>query len=182
MLTLDPAASWTISIALTLVFGASAAIKFADFDEFRAAVANYRIVPETLETPAALLVPVAEITGAVGILIPRTHRDAAAILLLLLAVFTAAIVINLMRGRLHVDCGCFGPALRQPLSWWLPARNVILMALATIAVAPSKDRAMTPLDFATVVFGAATLVVLYLAANYLLANLPRMRALEIADA
>ena len=182
MFTADPAASWTISIALAVVFGASAAIKFADFGEFRAAVENYRIVPESLAALVAVLVPVAEITGAVGILVPRSHDAAAAILLFLLAVFTVAIVVNLMRGRLHVDCGCFGPALRQPLSWWLPARNAILMALAALAIAPTDGRPMTPLDVATIFFGAATVVVLYLAANYLLANLPRLRALEIADA
>jgi uncharacterized membrane protein YphA (DoxX/SURF4 family) len=182
MLTIDPAASWTISIALALVFGASAVLKFADFHEFRAAVANYRVLPESFTTPVAVLIPIAETAGAVGILIARDHRAAAAMLLLLLVIFTAAITINLMRGRLHVDCGCFGPALRQPLSWCLPARNVILMALATIAIEPTADRAMTPLDLATIVFCAATVAILYLAANYLLANLPRLRALEISDA
>ncbi len=182
MFNVDPAASWTISIALALVFGVSAAIKFADFDEFRAAVANYRIVPESFAMLVAAIVPVAETAGAVGILIPRTHHAAAVILLLLLAVFTAAIVVNLMRGRLHVDCGCFGPALRQPLSWWLPARNTVLMALAAIAMLPHGARTMTPLDVATILLGAATVVVLYLAANYLLANLPRLHALETADA
>ncbi|MGA7869480.1 MAG: MauE/DoxX family redox-associated membrane protein [Candidatus Binatus sp.] len=179
---MDPAVSWTISIALAVVFGASAVIKFEDFGEFRAAVANYRIVPESSAMPVAALVPVTETAGAVGILIPRSHQAAAALLLILLAIFTAAIVVNLMRGRLHVDCGCFGPAIRQPLSWWLPARNAILMALAAIAIVPADGRPMTPLDAATIVFGAATVVVLYLAANYLLANLPRMRALETANA
>lgn len=182
MQTVDPTAAWTISIALALVFGASAALKLADFEEFHAAVANYRIVPERFAGAFAVLVPVAEAAGAAGILIPPAHRAAAAILLILLIVFTAAIVINLMRGRLNVDCGCFGPALRQPLSWWLPARNVLLMALAAIAILPAAGRAMTALDVATMLLGAATVVVLYLAANYLLANLPRLRALETADA
>jgi len=182
MFNMDPAASWTISIALALVFGASAAIKFEDFDEFRAAVANYRIVPERPSAAVAVLVPVTEASGAVGILIPPTHYAAAALLLGLLAIFTAAIVVNLMRGRLHVDCGCFGPALRQPLSWWLPARNLILMALATIAILPTDTRLMTPLDDSTILFGSVTVVVLYLAGNYLLANLPRLRTLEIGDA
>jgi uncharacterized membrane protein len=182
MLTVDPTASWTISIALTLIFGASAAIKFAEFGEFRAAVANYRIVPESLAAIAAAIVPVAEVAGGLGILIPRTHHAAAALLLMLLAVFTAAIVANLMRGRLHVDCGCFGSALRQPLSWWLPARNAALMVLAAISIARTGERSMTPLDLVTIVFGAATVAVLYIAANYLLANLPRLRTLEIADA
>jgi Methylamine utilisation protein MauE len=182
MASLDPAASWTISIALAVVFGASATIKFADFAEFRAAVANYRVGPEILITPAAILIPMAETFGAVGILIPSTHNAGAAVLLALLAIFTIAIVINLMRGRLNVDCGCFGPALRQPLSWCLPGRNAILMALAALAMPPSNGRTVTALDIATIAFGAATIVLLYLAANYLLANLPRLRALETADA
>jgi uncharacterized membrane protein len=182
MFAIDPAASWIISVALAILFGASAAIKFEDFGEFRAAVANYRIVPESLTAIVAAIVPSAEIAGAVGILTPRTHDAAAALLLILLSIFSAAIVVNLMRGRLHVDCGCFGPALRQPLSWWLPARNATLMVLATIAIVPAETRPLTPLDIATILFGAATVVTLYIAANYLLANLPRMRALEIADA
>jgi len=182
MFEVDPAVSWTISVALAVVFGASAVIKFSDFDEFRAAVANYRIVPESFSLPAAALIPIAETAGAVGILIPATRHAAAAVLLFLLAIFTTAIIVNLMRGRLHVDCGCFGPVLRQPLSWWLPARNATLMTLAAIAIAPTAGRSMTPLDVATIAFGAAALVVLYLAANYLLANLPRLRALETADA
>jgi uncharacterized membrane protein len=182
MFIVDPAASWTISIALAVVFGASAAIKFSESGEFRAAVENYRIVPESFAASVAAIVPIAELAGAGGILIPRSHAAAAALLLILLAVFTLAIVANLMRGRLHVDCGCFGPALRQPLSWWLPLRNAILMALAAIAILPTADRRMTPLDLATVFFAAATALALYLAANYLLANFPRMRALEVTNA
>ena len=182
MPAIDPTASWTISIALAVVFGASAAIKFADFGEFHGAVANYRSVPDGLTAIVAALVPSAEVAGAVGIMMPRSHDAAAALLLILLAVFSAAIVVNLMRGRLHVDCGCFGPALRQPLSWWLPMRNAILMMIAAVAILPTQVRPLTPLDVATMLFGAATAVTLYAAANYILANLPRLRALEIADA
>jgi len=34
----------------------------------------------------------------------------------LLALYTLAVVVNLARGRREIDCGCFGPAARQPLS------------------------------------------------------------------
>src|SRR6266446_6380460 len=101
MPTIDLAISWTVSLALALVFGASAAIKFVDFSEFRGALENYRIVPEELSLPAAVIVPVSEVGAAIGLLVPRFHAAAAVLLIFLLAIFTAAIAINMMRGRLY---------------------------------------------------------------------------------
>jgi uncharacterized membrane protein len=187
MPTIDPAISWTVSLALALVFGASAAIKFVDFAEFRGALENYRIVPEGLSLPAAAIVPIVELACAIGLLVPRYHLVAAMLLILLVAIFTAAIGINMMRGRLYIDCGCFGPMLRQPLSKWLLVRNVVLMMLGTFAMLADEARAMTALDIVTITLGASTLVLLYGAANYLLANAPasnkmKRLAMEPADA
>src|ERR1700688_1652984 len=172
MPTIDPAISWTVSLALALVFGASAAIKFVDFAEFRGALENYRIVPEGLSLPAAVLVPSSELACAIGLLVPRYHLTAAMLLSFLLAIFTAAIGINMMRGRLYIDCGCFGPMLRQPLSNWLLVRNCVLMLLGGFAALRSDARAMTSLDVVTIALGASTTLLLYGAANYLLANAP----------
>ncbi|HYL60879.1 MAG TPA: MauE/DoxX family redox-associated membrane protein, partial [Candidatus Acidoferrales bacterium] len=143
MPTIDPAIAWTVSAALAAVFGASAIFKLIDLGEFRAAVENYRIVPERLAGAATIAIPLAEILGAVGLLDSRTRFASSIELALMLALFTAAIVVNLVRGRLYIDCGCFGPALRQPLSWWLPARNLALMGLATIAILPIGARTLT---------------------------------------
>jgi uncharacterized membrane protein len=187
MPTIDPAISWTISLALALVFGASATIKFVDFSEFRGALENYRIVPARLSLSAAVIVPIGELGCAIGLLIPRFHLAAAMLLIFLVAIFTAAIGINMMRGRLYIDCGCFGPMLRQPLSYWLPARNGVLMLLGAVVALPYGARIMTALDVVTITLGASTLVILYGAANYLVANAPasnRMKrlAMEPADA
>ena len=187
MPTIDPAISWTVSLALAIVFAASAVIKFVDFSEFRGALENYRIVPEGLSLPAAMLVPISELACAIGLLVPRYHVTAAMLLIFLLAIFSAAIGINMMRGRLYIDCGCFGPMLRQPLSYWLLIRNIILMLLGAVVMLANDARAMTTLDVVTITLGASTLVILYAASNYLLANLPasnRMKrlAMEPADA
>jgi uncharacterized membrane protein len=187
MPTIDPAISWTVSIALALVFGASAAIKFVDFAEFRGALENYRIAPEALSLPAAMLVPVSELVAAIGLLVPRYHLAAAMLLIFLLAIFTAAIGINMIRGRLYIDCGCFGPMLRQQLSYWLLIRNGVLMLLGAVVMLAVEPRAMTALDVVTIALGASTLVLLYGAANYLLANAPasnklKRLAMEPADA
>jgi hypothetical protein len=187
MPTIDPAISWTVSLALTLVFGASAIIKFVDFREFRGALENYRIVPEQLSLPAAVIVPVSELAGVAGLLIPRFHLAAAMLLIVLVAVFTSAITLNLIRGRLYIDCGCFGPMLRQPLSKSLLVRNGVLMLLGAVVALPNDARVITSLDIVTITFGASTLVLLYGAANYLLANAPasnnmKRLATEPADA
>jgi len=187
MPTIDSTISWTLSLALALVFGASATIKFVDSAEFRGALENYRIVPEELSLAAAAIVPITELGCAIGLLFPRFHAMAAMLLIFLLAIFTAAIAINMLRGRLYIDCGCFGPMLRQPLSYWLLVRNGILMLLGALALTPNDARAITALDVVTIALGASTLVILYGAANYLLANVPgsnkmKRLAMEPADA
>ncbi|HSU89921.1 MAG TPA: MauE/DoxX family redox-associated membrane protein, partial [Sporolactobacillaceae bacterium] len=136
---------------------------------------------------AAAIVPISELGCVIGLLVPRFHAVAAMLLILLLAIFTAAIAINMMRGRLYIDCGCFGPMLRQPLSNWLLVRNGVLMLLGALALISNDARAITALDVVTITLGASTLVILYGAANYLLANEPasnRMKrlAMEPADA
>src|SRR6202011_4990388 len=94
-----------------------------------------------------------------------TRAIAAASLLALLTIFSGAIAINLARGRTNIDCGCFGPALRQELSGWLLLRNIFLAIVAAAVMLPENGRAIEALDVATMVLGATTLVILYASAN-----------------
>jgi hypothetical protein len=175
---MDPALTWTLAVALAMLFSASAAMKFADLSQFAAALDNYRILPRMLVTPAAWTIPTLETIAAIGLLVPATRGDACLLIATLLATFTAAIAINLARGRREIDCGCFGPALRQTLSGWLIARNAILLAAVAVFAMPAQVRPLKPVDFITIVFGATTLMVLYVSMNYLLANAPRISAWE----
>jgi uncharacterized membrane protein YphA (DoxX/SURF4 family) len=56
----------------------------------------------------------------------------AAIAVGLLVVFTAWIVVHLLRGE-HPPCACFGSFSAAPLSWWHAARNAGLIALGVVA-------------------------------------------------
>jgi hypothetical protein len=178
MMAVDPAQRDLIAVALAVIFGASAAMKFADLAMFESALANYRLLPRAFEPLAAYLVPVGEGGCAAGLLFAATRSVGAAVLIVLLAAFAGAIAINLSRGRTNIDCGCFGPMLRQPLSAWLVVRNLVLMALAAALLLPAGARALVPLDYVTIGFGAATLIALYAAANYALSNAPVTRMLE----
>ncbi|HEY2105855.1 MAG TPA: MauE/DoxX family redox-associated membrane protein [Candidatus Binataceae bacterium] len=175
---MDPALTWTLAVAVSTLCAASAAMKFADVGQFAAAVENYRILPAMLVGPAAWGIPALEVLAAIGLLFPPARADACLLAAALLAVFTVAIAINLARGRRQIDCGCFGPALRQTLSGWLIARNAILLVAVVAVAAPAQVRPLGLVDFATIGIGAATLMVLYVSMNYLLANAPWIRELE----
>jgi uncharacterized membrane protein YphA (DoxX/SURF4 family) len=178
---IDPVVGWAAAGAAAAVFLASGVLKFYDLESFRSAVANYRILPQWLATPFAWSVPAIESGAAAGLLIGTLRPWPALALLGLLSAFTLAIVINLARGRTDIDCGCFGPALRQQLSWWLLMRNGSLFALLAVALMPPGGRTLNPFDDVTVGFAAATVVVLYAAANFLIANAPGLRALRAVN-
>jgi drug/metabolite transporter (DMT)-like permease len=78
-----------------------------------------------------------------------------------LILFAVAIAINLRRGRTSIDCGCFGSRLRQGLSVWMVARNLVLALLALGLLLPGRPRELTVLDIATAFAVVATLSFLY---------------------
>ena len=181
-MNLDPAIVTIASAATTTIFLGSAAMKFWEPMEFRAALENYRLVPDATTVALAWFVPALELAGAVGLMVAATRAAAAMLLLCLLAAFTGAIAFNLARGRRELDCGCFGPLLRQSLSGWLVARNGVLALLAVVSLARMDPRQLAPLDYATIGFASAGLVILYAAANYLLATARVSAALRTRDA
>jgi uncharacterized membrane protein len=181
-MSLDPTIVAIACAATATIFLCSAAMKFYEPMEFRGAVESYRLVPETMAVALAWIVPALELAGALGLMVGATRSTAALLLLSLLAVFTGAIALNLARGRRDLDCGCFGPLLRQQLSGWLVARNGVLALAVVVVLARSDARPLAPLDYATIASAAAALVLLYGAANYLLATAPTIAALRTRDA
>jgi hypothetical protein len=175
---IDPAIRDLCAFALAPIFGASGAMKLRDLEIFEGSLANYQLAPISIEKPLTYLFPILECAAAIGMLLTPMRTIAASMLLALLATFTGAIAINLARGRRNIDCGCFGPALRQELSGWLLLRNLFLMLAAVGLTIPATARALEPPDVATIVLGAATLVILYASVNFAIANAPKTRALE----
>jgi hypothetical protein len=154
----DPAIAWIVALGVAAIFISSAALKLREIDIFESAVDNYRILPEFLVKPFAYVLPFIELVAAIAMIPPATRFAGSSALMVLIALFTTAIVINLARGRLDVDCGCFGPAIKQKLSWWLVAIEF--------------------LDWCTIGMGLVALLLIYLSVNYVFANMPKLRDLE----
>jgi hypothetical protein len=176
-LTLDPALSLALRCGFALLFGAAAWHKLGDLAAFRAALGEYQLVPERAVSAAVFGLIAAELASASALVLSARAGFAA---VALLALYTVAIGVNIARGRREIDCGCFGPAARQPLSPALVARNVALIALGLVCALPVGPRALVLLDGLTIAAGSALGALVHGAVNGLLANAPRLRALRSA--
>ncbi|MFQ5512924.1 MAG: MauE/DoxX family redox-associated membrane protein [Myxococcota bacterium] len=171
-LTMDPALGLVLRLALGLLLVRAATHKLAAPAAFHRALRGYRLLPEAWTVPAAAALVVAELTVATGLGFPATAAAATGAALGLLGLYSAAIAINLARGRRSIDCGCLGPGHRQPLGPELLARNGALMTMALMALLPTAARPLVWLDGVTVSAGVATLGLLYLSAEIALQSAP----------
>lgn len=119
---------------LGLVFVFAGLAKLRDRRAFAQAVYGYKLVSDgTAVLIGRFLPPLELVTGAL-LLCGLFTRAAASATALLLSVFTAAIAINLGRGR-KIDCGCSGSGVARTITWLTVLRNVSLLASALFVAA-----------------------------------------------
>lgn len=167
---MDPLPAVAAALVLSFVFLSAAMHKAGDLKRFEATLANYRVLPAILVPGTARLVPVIEAVVGAALLMPPISRMAAIAAALLLAAYTLAIGVNLLRGRRAIDCGCGAPGRRQTLSGWLLIRNGALLGLSWACSIPVSDRALHWIDWSVIVPAAAAACLFYAAADQLLAN------------
>jgi hypothetical protein len=120
------------------------------------------------------MLPPLELTAAAALTLPSTAHAGAVLGLCLMAMFTAAIAVNLVRGRVSIDCGC-GGASGQQLSPGLVLRNLLVMAGLVLAMAaPLQGRVGATLI--GVIGASLALIALYFTANQLMTNFQALKA------
>jgi hypothetical protein len=178
VISVDPVIQATLRLGLAALFASAARHKWRDLAAFRAALARYALLPERAVGPAALGLAACEVALALALLAPAGARAAGAAAAALLALYSAAIAVNLARGRRDIDCGCAGPGHRRALGGGLIARNALLALGAALCALPVAPRPLVWLDAWTLVAASAALGLLYAALDAALANAPRLRALR----
>jgi uncharacterized membrane protein YphA (DoxX/SURF4 family) len=171
---LDPVLVQALAAAVSAVLLVGAVQKVRNWEHFRAALANYRLLPQPLVLPAALVLPTLEAVAAIALLAGPFRTAGAVLALGVLFVATAAVAINLRRGRAHIDCGCGGAEGRQPLSWGLVARNCVVMMAALLGALDGGARDLQWIDYGVLMFASLALYGLYACTSQLLANHPRL--------
>jgi len=150
-----------------LVFAAAGVQKAQHWKILPGVIANYRLLPRFAVAPASVLLPPVEILVGLLLLSAQMMPWAPLAAIALLALFAAAMAINLRRGRSFIDCGCGQSFLKQSLRWSLVARNAVLVLL----LAPSLAAMPGPFALSGVAAGLAFFL-LYLVLNTLSALPP----------
>lgn len=169
---LDPIVLTLISISFGLMFLLASAHKLRALETFRAVLADYRVMPAFVVPVVAVALPLFE--AALGLLWLFSTINLWMPTVALLVLYTAGISTNLLRGRVHISCGCgFGPSTTtdEALSWGLVIRNVILTGAASIAAIPVTSRSVGFVDYATLVLALVVIVLLFTAGNQLIRNM-----------
>ena len=128
--------SFVAAVVVGAVFGSGALAKLVRFAQWQQAVQAYRL-PPNLFRAASVGVPLAEV-AVVALLLAGHALAAAALTLMMLAVFSLALLSARQDGRRSIPCGCFGAATPHDLRL-LVARNAALAVLAGIVLAGGRE-------------------------------------------
>jgi len=166
---IDPVAGVIITSCFALLFGAAALHKLRALQQFAEVLAAYDVLAGWLSRPMSRIVPGLELLLAIGLLIPVARERASLAGSLLLAIYAAAIAVNLWRGRRELDCGCMGFGRSRSISPGLVWRNAVLaLALLTTGGLPWSSRPLNWVDVLTIVGGVCAGALLYMAMDGLL--------------
>ncbi len=168
-MAVDSLISLLLLSAILLLFAASVFHKLTAVQHFFAVVADYQLAPDALSRPLGFALIISELSVLILALSGRVQW-ALVLAVVLLAIYSIGISMNLVRGRRDIDCGCAGPAATQTLSEWLVVRNATLLLVALAALIPANNRALTFPDWVTLAAGLGAMCGLYTAANTLIAN------------
>lgn len=129
--------------AVAGIFLAACIAKIRNPELFALAVHRYRILPGEWVNLVAIVMPWIELTCGLAVLAAPARLRAAGALLIagMLATFTVAISLNLLRG-IEASCGCFSTRADAAVSdGWNLVRNGALIWLALAVLGDAFRRA-----------------------------------------
>lgn len=120
---MDDLAVW-FRFVLAFLFLSTAWSKRKTMAEHIGIVRDYQILPARLAEPFAKAETYVELALGALLLLGLFQPIVVTGCVMMLLIYTVAIVINLRRGRTEMSCGCGGIAGQHQLSWKLVLRNV----------------------------------------------------------
>ena len=113
--------------AVAAVYLYAGVIKLLHPEALLVDIRSYDLLPYRLAYLGAFFLPALEVVAGLGILLGRFRRESALILLVLTAVFIAALASAWMRG-LDISCGCFGKSEVEADYPFLIGRDLLILA------------------------------------------------------
>jgi hypothetical protein len=126
------AAAVPLRYAFAALLLATGVAKLVDLAGFAGVVGAYRLVPETLLFPAALLLAAVEVALGAWLLARWRPVTAALAAALLHLGYLAWLALALARGLAIPNCGCFGVFWPRPLTRLTLVEDGVLLVLALV--------------------------------------------------
>jgi hypothetical protein len=172
-MSIDITIIFVIRFLLAFIFLRAALHKVNHYRQFSAQINSYRLLPGGLLTIVTLALTLIEGSLALTLLVtswPYPSVIAAGIL----GLYASAMGINLLRGRLDLDCGCSGPSgFSQTISWPLVIRNCVLATLALFTALPITSHNLSVQDISTVSLASIAAVFIYASIEQAIVNRQR---------
>ena len=130
-----------LRIILGLLFIITGALKFPNLKGFMLIVASYNLLPRQLVKPAAYLQPFIEFLVGWWILSGMYLFYSAIAGLLLMIVANVFILKGLLAKKDMENCGCYGVAIKIPLTWKKFAENLVWTVLFIILIIAARQAA-----------------------------------------
>ncbi|WP_337983213.1 MauE/DoxX family redox-associated membrane protein [Lysinibacillus sp. C5.1] len=127
-----------IRICMAIIFFSSSISKYNTLDKHIGIIENYKVLPPSWSSVVGKLDVLVEFCLGILLLLGLFQFLSGLIAGGLLLIYTMAIVINIMRGRKEISCGCGGVLGNHNLSWKLVIRNIILVSIC-ILVSLNKE-------------------------------------------
>jgi len=130
------AAVLVVRVVLGAIFVVAGASKVGHAAEFAQQIAAFRLLPQPVIAPMALVLPFLEIMLGVYLIVGLFTRAAAWVAAALLLMFDGAIASAVVRG-MTLNCGCFGTHDTTVTTWTEVARDAVFVLLAVfVALRP----------------------------------------------
>lgn len=134
-------AAYFLRIFISTIFFSTSLNKIFNFTEHIVILKEYKLFPNKHIKAFALTGVCVELIGALLFIIG--YVSGALILLMLLMLFSLGIILNLVRGRKHIDCGCGGLLGEKQISWQLVFRNIFFALIIVFCMNEWKYELLT---------------------------------------
>ena len=152
-MSVDPLIGLCATGLVAIVYARAIFEKAGNYDIYLGTLRDYRLTPAPLVPFAAAALLAAEVLTLAALLFGPARPVGALMAAGLLGLYALAMSLALVAGRTQIECGCGGDG--QQVSWALVGRNLTLIALCALVLAPAAPRALGWPDFV-----AATLAIL----------------------
>lgn len=131
--------------------------KVTHWKEHKRSTLKYNLLPQMLVSPALAVFVFVELYISGSLLIFQNMRLASLSMIILVLIYTGAVIVNLIRGNTDHSCGCGSVLESERLHWGIVLRNGLLIGAGVLLFIESPTVSLSLLNNLTFLLLSASL-------------------------